>query len=234
MALRGEFMFGKKKEKDSEKTVQDLIPIRNIYNEMIETKDNRLIKVLAVSAVNISLMSHSEQNEVFESYENFLNTIDAPIQISRVSTPVNLKDYITDLQLTLKNTTNEYKKKILKSYIWYANSIQEDRDMIRRNRYIVIDQPFSNGKSKDEAIRKLRIRSDDYKIKIEEMLRSPKLEVRELSNKELEKYIHMFFDYENAQILAMEDEVSTAYIIGRRNLIDTVEKLKSEENYYIR
>ncbi|MFZ0447144.1 MAG: hypothetical protein WAM95_21440 [Bacillus sp. (in: firmicutes)] len=228
-------MFGKKKEKDSEKTVQDLIPIRNIYNEMIETKDNRLIKVLAVSAVNISLMSHSEQNEVFESYENFLNTIDAPVQISRVSTPVNLKDYITDLQLTLKNTTNEYKKKILKSYIWYANSIQEDRDMIRRNRYIVIDQPFSNGgKSKDEAIRKLRTRSDDYKIKIEEMLRSPKLEVRELSNKELEKYIHMFFDYENAQILAMEDEVNTAYIIGRRNLIDTVEKLKSEENYYIR
>ena len=172
--------------------------------------------------------------KVFESYENFLNTIDAPIQISRVSAPVNLKDYITDLQLTLKNTTNEYKKKILKSYIWYANNIQEDRDMIRRNRYIVIDQSFNNGKSKDEAIRKLRIRTDDYKIKIEEMLRSPKLEVRELSNKELEKYIHMFFDYENAQILAMEDEVSTAYIIGRRNLIDTVEKLKSEENYYIR
>ena len=227
-------MFGKKKEKDSEKTVQDLIPIRNIYNEMIETKDNRLIKVLSVSAVNISLMSHSEQNEVFESYENFLNTIDAPIQISRVSSPVNLKDYIADLQLTLKKTENPYKKKILKSYIWYANNIQEDRDMIRRNRYIVIDQSFSGEKSKDEAIRKLKIRIDDYKIKIEEMLRSPKLEVRELSNKELEKYIHMFFDYENAQISALEDEVSTAYVIGRRNLIDTVEKLKAEENYYVR
>ncbi|AZV45667.1 hypothetical protein BAOM_p014 (plasmid) [Peribacillus asahii] len=227
-------MFGKKKEKDSEKTVQDLIPIRNIYNEMIETTDNRLIKVLSVSAVNISLMSHSEQNEVFESYENFLNTIDAPIQISRVSSPVNLKDYIADLQLTLKKTENPYKKKILKSYIWYANNIQEDRDMIRRNRYIVIDQSFSGEKSKDEAIRTLKIRIDDYKIKIEEMLRSPKLEVRELSNKELEKYIHMFFDYENAQISALEDEVSTAYVIGRRNLIDTVEKLKAEENYYVR
>ena len=229
-------MFGikKKKKQTDEQTVQDLIPIRNIYNEMIETKDNRLLKVLDVSSVNMSLMSYSEQREVFESYETFLNSIDAPIQISRVSTPVNLKDYIVELQSKLKTIENPYKKKILKSYIWYANNIQEDREMIRRNRYIVIDQSFSSEKTKEEAIKKLRIRIDDYKIKIEEMLRSPKLEVKELSNRELEKYIHMFFDYENAQISAMDEEVSTAYIIGRRNLVDTVEKLKAEENYYVR
>lgn len=225
---------GKKEKTTNEKSVQDLIPIRNIYNEMIETTDHRLIKVLSVSPVNMSLMSYSEQKEVYESYENFLNAIDAPIQISRVSSPVDLKDYIAELKQTHQKMNNPFKKKILKSYIWYANNIQEDRDMIRRNRYIVIDQSFHDEKTKEEAIRKLRNRTDDYKVKIEEMLRSPKLEVKELSNKELEKYIHMFFDYENAQILDMDDEVNTPYVIGRRNLIDTVEKLKSEENYYIR
>ena len=227
-------MFGKKKQPQKEKTVQDLIPIRNIYNEMIETKDNKLIKVLDISAVNMSLMSHSEQAEVYEGYENFLNTIDKNLQINRVSTPVNLKDYIADLQTKLEKIDNPYKRKILKSYIWYANNIQEDREMIRRSRYIVLDESFTDEKSKDKAIRKLKLRVEDYKIKIEEMLRSPRLEVRELSNLELEKYLHMFFDYENAQILAMEDEVNTAYVIGRRNLVDTVEKLKAEENYYLR
>ena len=227
-------MFGKKKQPQKEKTVQDLIPIRNIYNEMIETKDNKLIKVLDISAVNMSLMSHSEQAEVYEGYENFLNTIDKNLQINRVSTPVNLKDYITDLQAKLEKIDNPYKRKILKSYIWYANNIQEDREMIRRSRYIVLDESFTDEKSKDKAIRKLKLRVEDYKIKIEEMLRSPRLEVRELSNLELEKYLHMFFDYENAQILAMDEEVNTAYVIGRRNLVDTVEKLKAEENYYLR
>ncbi|CAI8917601.1 hypothetical protein [Priestia megaterium] len=227
-------MFGKKKQPQKEKTVQDLIPIRNIYNEMIETKDNKLIKVLDISAVNMSLMSHSEQAEVYEGYENFLNTIDKNLQINRVSTPVNLKDYITDLQTKLEKIDNPYKRKILKSYIWYANNIQEDREMIRRSRYIVLDESFTDEKSKDKAIRKLKLRVEDYKIKIEEMLRSPRLEVRELSNLELEKYLHMFFDYENAQILAMDEEVNTAYVIGRRNLVDTVEKLKAEENYYLR
>jgi hypothetical protein len=106
--------------------------------------------------------------------------------------------------------------------------------MIRRSRYIVLDESFTDEKSKDKAIRKLKLRVEDYKIKIEEMLRSPRLEVRELSNLELEKYLHMFFDYENAQILAMDEEVNTAYVIGRRNLVDTVEKLKAEENYYLR
>lgn len=227
-------MFAIKKEKkETEKTVQDLIPISNVYSEMIETKDNRLIKVLTVSAVNTSLMSHNEQREVHEGYENFLNTIDAPIQISRVSTPVDLKKYIAELSETLKVTENPYKRIVLKNYIWYSTNIQEDREMIRRNRYIVIDEPFTD-KTKEAAIRKLKRRAEDYTIKIEEMLRSPKLEVRELSNKELEKYIHTFLDYENAQISDMEEEIHTAYVIGRKNLIDTVDRLKAEENYYIR
>lgn len=227
-------MFGKKKDKNKEKTVQDLIPIRNIYNEMIETKDNRLIKVLSISSVNLSLMSHNEQREVYEGYENFLNTIDAPIQVSRVSTPVDLKKYISELRSVLDSLENPLKKTIMKSYIWYANDIQEDRSMIRRSRYLVFDESFSSDNSKEEAVRKLRTRVDDYKIKIEEMLRRPKLDVRELTNKELETYIHMFFDYENAQISNMEEEMHTAYVIGRRNLVDTVERLKAEENYYVR
>lgn len=227
-------MFGKKKDKNKEQTVQDLIPIRNIYNEMIETKDNRLIKVLSISSVNLSLMSHSEQKEVYEGYENFLNTIDAPIQVSRVSTPVDLKKYISELRSVLDSLENPLKKTIMKNYIWYANNIQEDRSMIRRSRYLVFDESYSNDNSKEEAIRKLRTRVDDYRIKVEEMLRRPKLDVRELTNKELETYIHMFFDYENAQISNMEEEIHTAYVIGRRNLVDTVERLKAEENYYVR
>jgi hypothetical protein len=193
------FTTEKTDKKKKEKTVYDLISfVRSISDNTIETKDNKLVKVLSISAVNLSLMSYSEQKEVYESYENFLKTIDAPIMISRVSTPVDLNDYIKDLQSKLEKLENPYKKRILKSYIWYANNIQEDRDMLRRSRYMVIEEPFSSKKSKEEAIRKLKVRVDDYKLKIEEMLRSPKLEARELSNQELEKYFHMFFDYENA------------------------------------
>ncbi|MED0952729.1 hypothetical protein P4T70_32435 [Bacillus mobilis] len=223
-------MGKKKKEKkgEHEKTVQDLIPVKNIYNEMIETLDNRIIKILNVSAVNTMLMSYAEEREVLENYENFLKSLDKSIQICRVSIPVNLTDYINHFKENYFSNTNKFKRRMQESYIWYAKNIQDDKDMIRRARLVVIDESFSDEKSKEEAIKKLRHRTSDIKVKIEEMLQSPKLEATELTNEELKKYIHMSFDYENAQINNMEEEVSLPYQIGTRGLLESVEKLKAE------
>ncbi|MGR9635288.1 hypothetical protein ACU82A_30350 [Bacillus cereus] len=149
--------MGKKKKVkkgEHEKTVQDLIPVRNIYNEMIETLDNRVIKILNVSSVNTMLMSYAEEREVLENYENFLKSLDKSIQICRVSIPVNLTDYINHFKENYFSHTNKYKRKMQESYIWYAKNIQDDKDMIRRARLVVIDESFSDEKSKEEAIKK--------------------------------------------------------------------------------
>lgn len=226
-------MGKKKKSKNQvpEKTVQDLIPVRNIYNEMIETLDNRIIKILSVSAVNTTLMSYAEEREVLANYEIFLKSLDKPIQINRTSIPVNLTDYINHFKENYFSSTNKFKRKMQQSYIWYAKNIQDDKDMIRRSRLIVIDESFTDEKSKEEAIKKLRHRTSDIKVKVEEMLQSPKLEARELTNEELKNYIHMSFDYENAQINSMEEEISIPYQIGTRSLLQSVEKLKAEGKF---
>ncbi|EOP32298.1 hypothetical protein U0X36_26125 [Bacillus thuringiensis] len=226
-------MGKKKKSKNQvpEKTVQDLIPVRNIYNEMIETLDNRIIKILSVSAVNTTLMSYAEEREVLANYEIFLKSLDKPIQINRTSIPVNLTDYINHFKENYFSSTNKFKRKMQQSYIWYAKNIQDDKDMIRRSRLIVIDESFTDEKSKEEAIKKLRHRTSDIKVKVEEMLQSPKLEASELTNEELKNYIHMSFDYENAQINSMEEEVSIPYQIGTRSLLQSVEKLKAEGKF---
>ncbi|MGR9635287.1 hypothetical protein ACU82A_30345 [Bacillus cereus] len=81
---------------------------------------------------------------------------------------------------------------------------------------------------KKKLLKKLRHRTSDIRVKIEEMLQSPKLEATELTNEELKRYIHMSFDYENAQINNMEEELSLPYQIGTRGLLESVEKLKAE------
>lgn len=86
-----------KKQTAEKKTVQDLIPVRNIYDSVIETTDNRFVKVLSVTAINTHLMSYQEVKEVLEGYENFLRSLKKPIQIARVSEPINLKKYIMAL-----------------------------------------------------------------------------------------------------------------------------------------
>lgn len=223
----------RKKSKDQipQKTVQDFIPIRGIYNEMIETTDNRLIKVLSVTAVNTHLMSYAEEREVLEGYESFLKTLEKPIQIARISEPIDLKDYVLGLQKRNRGQKNVFKKKMLKSYINYAKKLQSDREMIRRNRYVIIDEPFTNVTNKDKAIDRLKLRVNDMKLGIEEMLYQQKLEVYELSNNELKKYLHMFFDYENAQIYQINDEKHHPYMIGPKNLIEAAEELKKKDEF---
>lgn len=221
----------KKQEQTPQKSVQDCIPVRGIYNEMIETTDNRLIKVLSVTAVNTHLMSYAEEREVLEGYESFLKTLDKPIQITRVAEPIDLQEYILQLRRRYRGEKNPFKKKMLKSYIEYAKSLQANREMIRRNRYVIIDESFTNAENKEKAIERLKLRANDLKLGIEEMLYQQKLEAYELSNTELKKYLHMFFDYENAQIYQIDESKSYQYMIGPRNLIEAAEELKKKDEF---
>lgn len=211
--------------------MQDWIPVRGIYNEMIETKDQRLIKVLAVSAVNTHLMSYAEEREVLEGFESFLKTLDKPIQIARVAEPIDLKDYILQLKKRYQEEKNPFKKRMLKSYIAYTKQLQEDREMIRRNRYVIIDEKFTSAADKEKAIERLKMRANDLKLGIEEMLYQQKLEAYELSNNELKKYLHMLFDYENAQIYEIGESKQYPYQIGPRNLIEAAEQLKKKDEF---
>lgn len=211
--------------------MQDWIPVRVIYNEMIETKDQRLIKVLAVSAVNTHLMSYAEEREVLEGFESFLKTLDKPIQIARVAEPIDLKDYILQLKKRYQEEKNPFKKRMLKSYIAYTKQLQEDREMIRRNRYVIIDEKFTSAADKEKAIERLKMRANDLKLGIEEMLYQQKLEAYELSNNELKKYLHMLFDYENAQIYEIGESKQYPYQIGPRNLIEAAEQLKKKDEF---
>jgi hypothetical protein len=225
--------LAKKQPEKTEKTVQDLIPVRDVYNGMIETLDHRFIKVLSVSSVNTYLMSYQEEKEVLEGYENFLRSLTKPIQIARVSEPIDLKKYINDLTDRLKKEENPNKKKMLKSYIGYAQHLQKDRSLIKRNRYIIIDEPFSphSADSKEKAMQELRRRVDDLRLNLEDMLYRYKLEVHELDDLELRKYLHMFFDYENSQLYMSEDIKEYEYMIGRRNLLAAAARIKNKAEY---
>ncbi len=210
-------------------SAQDLIPIKAIYHGLIETTDQRLVKILAVSAVNTHLMSYTEEKEVLEGYEAFLRGLRSPVQIARVAEPMDLNEYIKKLKEKLNSLANPYKREMLASYIAYAKTLQEDRDMIRRNRYLIFDESFSSERSKEDAMQKIKQRTRDITLAIEEMLFRHKLTVTELTNDDLSKYIHMFFDYESAQLSTGYYERENPYVIGQGNLIKAVDQYRKRE-----
>ena len=54
----------KKKEKEITNYVQDFIPIKDIRNGLIETTDNRYIKILEIEPINFMLRTGEEQNNI--------------------------------------------------------------------------------------------------------------------------------------------------------------------------
>lgn len=199
---KGDFMSSKQK-KNAAKDIREQIGIKNVYSECYETTDNRFVKVIRVSSVNLSLLNKKEKTKIFQAYETFLNDLPRAmlsLQVSQIAQPINLTNYgryIDDQTAKEKS----YPKAILaKSYLKYIDDIQKSKNMVSRNRYVILARSFNSLNRKkvlDELERDVKIVS----TQIENMLGGRyELKTKILDNEELFHLMFACIDYENAQV----------------------------------
>jgi type IV secretory pathway VirB4 component len=75
----------------------DLVDIDEIRGNVVVMKDTSLKQIVMVGGVNFALKSETEQNIITQGYQNFLNSIDFPLQIVIHSRKVNVDVYIQNL-----------------------------------------------------------------------------------------------------------------------------------------
>lgn len=175
--------------------VRAKLPVSNIANGCIETKDNRLVKVIEVSSVNLSLMNDTDRENVLTSYQNFINELEEnQIQIEQVAQPINLASYsawITDVGREDKPQL----RKLKESYLKQTDDIQKNKSMVTRKRYISISV-----KNKTNAYDTIELKANNIQFKLENMLDGyERLTARILKNDELIRLIYTCIDFENAQ-----------------------------------
>jgi len=76
---------------------QDLVDIASIREGALMMKDGSLVQIVMVGGVNFALKSEQEQNVIVSSYQNFLNSLDFPLQIIVHSRKINIEKYLTSL-----------------------------------------------------------------------------------------------------------------------------------------
>src|SRR5690606_36561752 len=117
-----------------------------------ETTDDRFVKVLEVSNINLSLKNKSETESIFNSYRNFINEvlITDRIQISQIAQPVNLTRHLMYIDEVTKEEVikNSAKRELIKSYKKYIDKTQKSRDMVQRKKYIIFDQKIGSDREK--------------------------------------------------------------------------------------
>lgn len=121
--------------KDSGNT-QDLIDIEDVRENAVILKNGTLLQIIMVGGINFVLKSEEEQNVITAAYQNFLNSLDFPLQIIIHSRRVKIEKYLENLERyrtgesssLLKNQIDEYRE-FIKGFI-AQNAIVEKTFLI--------------------------------------------------------------------------------------------------------
>lgn len=122
-------------------SAQKILQIEEARDGVLILKDGGLRAVLMASSLNFALKSTDEQIAIILQYQNFLNSLDFPVQFFIQSRKLNIEPYIDSLKEAEKKQTNELLKIQITEYIEFVRTFVRAANIVTKNFYIVI--PFS-------------------------------------------------------------------------------------------
>src|SRR3989344_612807 len=117
---------------------QDFIAISEIKDDVVYLKNGGLRKVLLVSGINTELKSEEEQNTVYFLFQNFLNSVDFPLQFVIHSRKLNVEGYLEYLDSRRADETNELLKSGIEEYIEFIKSFVQENAIMTKNFFVVV------------------------------------------------------------------------------------------------
>ncbi|MDP4020832.1 MAG: hypothetical protein Q8P58_02220, partial [Candidatus Adlerbacteria bacterium] len=62
------------------KGTQEFVPIKEVRDGLVILKDGSLRSLLMASSINLALKSNDEQQAIIGQFQNFLNSLEFPVQ----------------------------------------------------------------------------------------------------------------------------------------------------------
>jgi hypothetical protein len=131
----------KKVEGSGRMSTQKYVDVEEVRNGAIVLKSGALRGVLLVSSVNFDLKSSEEQDATIMQYQNFLNSLDFPIQILIQSRRFNVEPYLALLQGKIQQQENELLRFQISEYKNFISGLIDTQNVISKFFYVVV--PFS-------------------------------------------------------------------------------------------
>ncbi|EKD92605.1 MAG: hypothetical protein ACD_28C00388G0002 [uncultured bacterium] len=136
----------KNAQKNAARSTQMHLQIAELRDNLAVLKNGGIRAVLKTSSVNVHLKSEDEQNAIIYSYQNFLNTLEFPIQIVVRSKKLDLDDYIDKLKGIAEKQTNPLLKDQTVDYVDYIQRLIEYADIMQKDFYVIV--PFDPPRAK--------------------------------------------------------------------------------------
>jgi hypothetical protein len=129
-------------------STQKYVDVEEVRDGAIVLKDGSLRAVLLVSSINFDLKATEEQDTIVNQYQNFLNSLDFPIQIIVSSRKLNINPYLDYLKKKEMQMTNELLSLQLAEYRNFIKNLTDVSSIMSKFFYVVVPfHPVENTKS---------------------------------------------------------------------------------------
>ena len=122
-------------KKTQSKYSEDWLPIKSISNGMINLDNGWMVTGIKVEPKNIFILDYQTQNNIIMNLRNFYSTIDYEFWLVVADRPVDIKMYLSQLQLDFDTAGNQAIRKLIGEDI-------EKAEMFSSNQYNVVDTEY--------------------------------------------------------------------------------------------
>jgi len=128
-------------------STQQYLEVEEIRDGILVMRDGSLRVVGMVSSMNFALKSTEEQEAIIYSYQNFLNSLEFPVQVVIQSRRLDIGPYIDTLREREAEQTTELLKLQTAEYIDFITQLIELRQIMSKEFYVVVPLfPFEKEK----------------------------------------------------------------------------------------
>ena len=122
----------------SSKATQEFVPIKEVRDGILMLKDGSMRGVVLASSLNFSLKSDEERQAIILQFQDFLNSLDFPVQISVQSRRLDIRPYIALLEDRYKEQVNDLMKIQTREYIEFIKKFTETTNIMTKSFFIVV------------------------------------------------------------------------------------------------
>ncbi len=133
--------FLKPKQTTGSASTQRYVDVEEIRDGLLVLKNGSIRAILLVSSINFDLKSSQEQDGIILQYQNFLNTLDFPVQIVISSKRFDVEPYLGLLADKETTQENELLRFQITEYKLFIKKLAEISNIMSKYFYIVV--PFS-------------------------------------------------------------------------------------------
>ncbi|MDD5909418.1 MAG: hypothetical protein PUC54_03980 [Clostridiales bacterium] len=140
----------KRRSKTSE-FVQDFLPVREIRNGIIETTDNRYVKIIEILPINFLLRSSEEQYNIISSFASWLKISPMKLQFKSVSRKADSDKHVAMVREELSREENQQCRQLGEEYLRLIKDVGNKEALSRRFFLIFQYEPPAGKRSSGES-----------------------------------------------------------------------------------